>query len=604
MQDTSIIMHGRLYYQEPIAWSGSGGDWVCVDLKTGQEVWRNHTMSANPSFGYYYDFDDMNQHGIVNPGWLFSSNFGTAINPRYGVTTGLSLTAVPSGFEMAGPKGELLRLVLQNTGTASKPDWRLFQWNSSRVFTSASSGTINASLASQIMPSTTYNAPNLPTWDFNVSLSNKMPSNWNPTVRAAFYGDVMLCSNGSFPAAGTSSLYYHNPQETTLFAVSLKPGQEGQILWTKNYQVTFNDGSQDIFIRAGEGTFVFQHMPSLTWEVYDLGTGNKLWESEPQADDNPFGYFTWVSLMNVYGSSIYDGKLYTTGYTGRVYAYDLKNGTLLWVQEAPTGGEIFQDYTLFHGATADGKIYIGTHEHSADTPLLKGAKVRVYNASTGEVIWSMLGWANPSTMAIADGVLTYWNNYDHQVYAVGKGPSSTTVSIADDVVQYGDSVMIKGTVTDVSAGTQQSQQALRFPNGVPAVSDESQSAWMEYVYMQKPRPTNATGVPVEISVIDANGNYRTIGTTTADSNGFYSFNWKPDIEGKFSVYASFTGSESYWPSNAETAFTVDPAAATLAPQPTAQPTAADLYFLPAIIGVIVAIIVVGAVLALLVTKKP
>jgi hypothetical protein len=164
--------------------------------------------------------------------------------------------------------------------------------------------------------------------------------------------------------------------------------------------------------------------------------------------------------------------------------------------------------------------------------------------------------------------------------------------------------MIKGTVTDVSAGTQQSQQALRFPNGVPAVSDESQSAWMEYVYMQKPRPTNATGVPVEISVIDANGNYRTIGTTTADSNGFYSFNWKPDIEGKFSVYASFTGSESYWPSNAETAFNVDSAAATLAPQPTAQPTAADLYFLPAIIGVIVAIIVVGAVLALLVTKKP
>jgi hypothetical protein len=31
---------------------------------------------------------------------------------------------------------------------------------------------------------------------------------------------------------------------------------------------------------------------------------------------------------------------------------------------------------------------------------------------------------------------------------------------------------------------------------------------------------------------------------------------------------------------------------------------ADLYFMPAIIGVIVAIIIVGVVLALLVTKKP
>ena len=63
-------------------------------------------------------------------------------------------------------------------------------------------------------------------------------------------------------------------------------------------------------------------------EVYDIYTGNKLWESEPQADFNPFGYYSWVSLMNVYGSSISHGKLFTTGYTGAVYAYDLINGTL------------------------------------------------------------------------------------------------------------------------------------------------------------------------------------------------------------------------------------------------------------------------------------
>ena len=49
------------------------------------------------------------------------------------------------------------------------------------------------------------------------------------------------------------------------------------------------------------------------------------------------------------------------------------------------------------------------------------------------------------------------------------------------------------------------------PHGVPAVSDDSMSAWMEYVYMQKPRPTDTIGVPVTISVIDANGNYRQIG---------------------------------------------------------------------------------------------
>jgi outer membrane protein assembly factor BamB len=602
MQDTSIIMHGRLYYQEPIAWSGGGGAWVCVDLKTGEEIWRNQTMAATPSFGYYYAFDDMNQHGIVNPGWLFSSNFGTAINPRYGTTYGttpLGLTDVPAGTEVIGPKGEALRYRIQREGST----WRLYEWNSSRVFTSASTGSQNASLYRAVVPSTTYSANALPTWDFNVTLSTTMPANWNPTIRYAAYGDVLLCSNGTLPAAGTGSLSYHNVQESTLFAISLKPGEEGRILWTKNYQMTFDDGSQNIFVRAGEGAFVMQHMPDLKWSAYDIYTGNKLWEGAPQAEDNPFGYFSWVSLMNVYCSSIYDGKLFTTGYTGRVYCYDLYNGTLIWVNEAPTGGEIFVDYTLMHGVTADNKIYIGTHEHSADTPLLKGAKVRVYDVDTGEEIWSMIGWANPSTMALADGVLTYWNNYDHQVYAVGKGPSSTTVK-ATDIVQFGSSVMITGNVIDVSAGTKQEQQAARFPNGVPAVSDESQSAWMEYVYMQKPRPTNVTGVDVELSVIDANGNYRTIGTTTADADGFYSFNWVPDIEGKFTVYASFGGSESYWPSHAVTAFNVDPAPEAATPQPTQQPSMADQYFLPAIIGIIVAIIAVGLLTILTLKKHP
>jgi hypothetical protein len=127
---------------------------------------------------------------------------------------------------------------------------------------------------------------------------------------------------------------------------------------------------------------------------------------------------------------------------------------------------------------------------------------------------------------------------------------------------------------------------------------------MEYVYMQKPRPTNVTGVTVDISVVDANGNYRSIGTTVADADGFFSMNWTPDIEGKFTVYASFMGSESYWPSHAVTAFNVDPAPATPTPMPTQAPSAADLYFLPAIAGLFVAVIVVILLMVVMMTKKP
>jgi hypothetical protein len=162
--------------------------------------------------------------------------------------------------------------------------------------------------------------------------------------------------------------------------------------------------------------------------------------------------------------------------------------------------------------------------------------------------------------------------------------------------------MIKGTITDIAAGTRQKEQAARFPNGVPAVSDASQTGWMEYVYMQKPRPTDTIGVPIVISVVDSNGNYREIGTTTS-TDGFFSLNWKPDIEGQFTVYASFAGSESYWPSHAITAFAVDPATPTATPAPTQAQSAADMYFVPATAALFVLVAIIGIVIIILVLKK-
>ena len=78
-----------------------------------------------------------------------------------------------------------------------------------------------------------------------------------------------------------------------------------------------------------------------------------------------------------------------------------------------------------------------------------------------------------------------------------------------------------------------------FPNGVPVVSDASESAWMEYVYMQKPEPTNVIGVPVTLSVIDSNGNQRQIGTATTDASGTFALTWTPDIPGNFHCHRYF-----------------------------------------------------------------
>ncbi|HLC01159.1 MAG TPA: hypothetical protein VJL33_07570 [Candidatus Bathyarchaeia archaeon] len=127
---------------------------------------------------------------------------------------------------------------------------------------------------------------------------------------------------------------------------------------------------------------------------------------------------------------------------------------------------------------------------------------------------------------------------------------------------------------------------------------------MEYVYMQKPRPTDATGVEVILSVLDSNGNFREIGKTTSNSDGFFTFNWKPDIEGQFTVYASFVGSESYWPSHSATSFAVDPAPpAPTEPEPE-PPSMTDTYIMYSTVAIVIAIAVGFAVAIVLLRKRP
>ena len=122
--------------------------------------------------------------------------------------------------------------------------------------------------------------------------------------------------------------------------------------------------------------------------------------------------------------------------------------------------------------------------------------------------------------------------------------------------------------------------------------------------MDQTCPTNFTGVTVAINVVDANGNYRTIGTATTDASGHYSLVWTPDITGRYTVIATFAGTNGYYGSSATTAFAVDQPVATATPMPTPAPSAADLYFLPAIAGLFVAIIVSIALTVLVLTKKP
>ena len=226
------------------------------------------------------------------------------------------------------------------------------------------------------------------------------------------------------------------------------------------------------------------------------------------------------------------------------------------------------------------------------------------NCTTGELVWSNLGFSNRMPSAHADGIMVRWNAYDKQIYTFGKGPTDTTVSASPKITTKGTSIAIEGFVTDESAGTKNADRIARFPDGVPVVSDDSMTPWMEYVYQQQPKPNNTTGVPVTLSVLDANGNYREIGKTTSDMNGFYSYNWTPDIEGKYILYASFSGSESYWPSKAETAFTVETANATPSPYPVITFPPTEMTIIGVGVAMILAIAVGFAVTIIVLKKRP
>ena len=283
------------------------------------------------------------------------------------------------------------------------------------------------------------------------------------------------------------------------------------------------------------------------------------------------------------------------GYDGYVHAFNDSTGTNLWNWydgqniNSPYGQNPLGSGTF---AIADNQIYAATGTHSP--VFFNGAQMYDVNAISGQEVWSIDGWfQNP---AVADGYLTAFNNYDGLLYCFGQGQTATTITAPQLETPGGDTVLLQGSVTDQSPG----QTCLGIPaKGTPAISDASQSAWMEYLYMQQPEPLNATGVPVTLSYVDPNGNYYLIGNTTSDITGHYAYNFSPTVPGLYTVTATFQGSNSYFASSAETSFTYG---ATVTP--TSTPTSvADMYFVPAIAGIVVLIIVVAIVLALLMLRK-
>jgi hypothetical protein len=587
---SSLIMNGRLYYPLPRSDASSGDGYACVDLRTGEQYWwQNYTV--NPSFGQLEWYDSENQHGVVSNGylWATSGTNRTIYDPIDGNWL-FTITDVPTGTTEYGPKGEILIYVLNVAGK-----W-LALWNFTACFPITSAMTAYRPVGRVINGSIGYS--------WNVTLSAAIST--GSTIRYTKADDTLLFSNIATSYGGR----YGTNDPYTVGVISLKPASRGQVTWMKNYTAPQPQANTIGITRVWLTTdpvnrvFILRDKEILVNYGYSIDDGSLLWSSIPIASAPDWEYFS-TSGFTAYG------RFYYAGYGGVLYCYDTKNGTLLWTYGNGGAGNSTNSglqtpwglRPIDVGTIADGKVYLFTTEHSPNEPMYKNTFVRCLDAYTGKEIWKIMSWANPSSfnspgIAIADGYMVYLNCYDGQIYSIGKGPSATTVQAPMTAITAGNSVVIQGTVTDIAAGTKQNEQAGRFPNGVPAVSDESMGDWMEYVYMQKPCPTNATGVEVSIDAIDPNGNYINIATATSETTGLFHYAWKtPDIPGEYTVTATFAGTNGYWPSYAQTAMYVSETPPSPTPTPAAAPTPPyEMYTIGTGIAIIIAIAIVGIML--------
>ena len=626
--ENPIIVAGMLIYKEPLSFSSaSGGDTVCVEISSGKELWRNPSIPLL-SFGNMRDVQDANQHGVYPP-IVATSNWARVFDAYTGYPL-FNVTGVPGGTLVQGPNGEHIRYTLFNNGTSTAPSWYLCMWNSTLMWNgvgyhrgdtqnipaidmNATTRTVAANTARR------YNWIDSTTQNKSIPWRSQYPATaTNLTVVAAYYNDVMIFRYGTYPTLtgqmqNVSGVVSLATTSWTYFAVNIDPESNrfGDVVWTsssfsspQDKTITFSgsDPVAEVFMEGIKETTQFVG--------YSMRTGKQLWTTEGQTTLDYFGNpsYPYASAQSAYG------RLYSLNFGGILYCYNETNGKLLWTYGNGGPGNSTQSglqapghYPGFIMGVGDDVVYIAATQHTITTPIPKGNFMRGINATTGEELWTISDYTGSFFVlpyAMADGYSTYFNGYDNQIYTLGRGPTSLTVTAPDLSADYKQPVVIRGTVYDVSSGTKQDELTARFTKGVGVASDDCMADWMGYIYQNKPLPANFTGVDVTIYVVDSNNNYRPIGTATTDSTGAYSLVWEPDISGTFSVTAVFQGTNGYWPSRATTAFNVMDEKVTPAPTET-PPSITDTYFIPSVIAIIVAILIVGiATIFLLLRKRP
>jgi hypothetical protein len=588
-----LILNGRLYINEFSQVTGGttmpGFD--CIDIRTGETLWTsdgkgngepvnvqlqgfgNTWVTLNPGYpalavGELFDYESPNQHGIIPYLWSIGGVAGTTRYDFYDAFTGrwiLSLDNAMTGTNTIGPNGELMVYILNGAA-----NW-LARWNSTKAIP------LPAQNGTDVWQ---WRPPVGKTLDWSAGIE------YNVTVTdMAGSQSISKISDGKILAQSVVTNVY--PYAVTRIGYDTETGNQ---LWYKNLT---NPADRPILGAVAEGVYTEYIKETLQWYGYSMDTGDQVW-GPSQMEVPPWGIY--ASGTGDMTAAAY-GKLFTTSYSGWLHAYDIKTGERIWNYSTGNSGveTPYGTYPIWSGTTvADNKVFIGTGEHSPDTPLYKGEQLHAVNIDSGAKVWSIKGWyTNP---AVADGYLVAFNYGDNRIYCFGKGQTEMTLTASSAGTS---STLIQGKITDQSPAQK----------GSAVVPDQYMSQWMEYLQMQQPLPSlqGGVGVPVTLYATTQDGTTTSIATINADCEGNFMYQWTPPNAGIYEITASFDGTESYWSSYATTAAMIGTSSGPIVtPTPTSTPTSESLALgLPAgawILGIIVIIILV-ALIALVLRKR-
>ena len=588
----SIIYAGRMYQTvAKVSPTGTGSQnyWQCLDLRTGRLYWERmlYPGESAPTILTYETGGGEVPGAEVFAGtwrvWLVAitapsgNNSGRIIkyNPLTGAVAS-NVTGPPPGMATGTFYADPWVLSIQTIGSGSTAQYRLINWS----IANNGGHTTTGSMGSQpVVDNFTYRIWSNVSWPFS-SLGT-----------VDYEAGIAVVTQGITPLSTGVSM------GTIMMAASITTGQ---LLWnnTLNASTGFEDFSTSLPL-ADHGKFAVRGRDDAREYCFDLYTGKLLWKSD--LPGWPWGIFQAYDIQSAYGLII------SNDYNG-IRAIDWETGKTVWTFqaaavpfEAPYGG----GYSWHSaGIVADGKLYTWNNEHTPSEPITRGWRLFCINATTGEGLWNIsyssnVGGGRSFAGAIADGYLAVSNSYDAYMYIIGKGQSATAITTGPKTIAKGEQVLIEGTVLDKSTAQPDT----------PCVSQDSMSTQMEYLHMQHPidgiyHNVTMTGVPVPLTAIDPNGNVVNIGTATTNPYyGTFSFAWTPELEGTYTIMASFAGDDSYGSSGASTAISVGSASITPTATPPVMATDYTTTIVGTGIGIIIAVVIAVAIVGILLFRK-